>query len=177
MVRAGPNNAGRWRAAEGIRHQAERRSGRPLQQPVVRRTVFMCNHNHVESLAALKAVRESSCRMQPNTAQNVVPAIPSVAQYPRTAISTLRRASLGMPGSLRGLLCRDSSRHRLNRMRRLSSRLQDALDDTRTELADAVALAPATSSFARAVSEWPANSRWLRLGSAPPNRAKHQRLT
>lgn len=50
------------------------------------------------------------------------------------------------------------------RWSRRALRVQDALDDTRIELAELVEPALATSSVARAVSGWLADSPWLRVG-------------
>jgi hypothetical protein len=111
-----------------------------------------------------------------HTAQCAAQAILLADQHPEMAIASRHRALRGMPSWLPVLSYRDNRRPALNWMQRLSLRLQDALDDTRSELASAVTPGLATSSVARAVSGWLANSRWLHVGPYRTKRSIPQRL-
>lgn len=96
------------------------------------------------------------------------PATPSVAQPPQRANTTPLHGRFEWQTMRHQPLPHERVRRPLTFPWRLASRLQDALADRRSELTEAVAAAPATSSTARVVSRWLADSRWLRVGSRRP---------
>jgi hypothetical protein len=123
----------------------------------------MCNQNPALSHVAT-SLRPS------DTARCAAPASPLEGLRGKASAS-LRLSSLGRPESPHRPCFRDLRGPAPDWRLRISARMQDALDDTRSALADDVALAPATSSFACAVSRWLASSRWLHLGPYRPRRS------
>jgi len=110
------------------------------------------------------------------TVQSAAQAIPTVDQDPKTAISTHHPALRAIQVMPHTRLYRDSRRPARDWQLRLALKMQDALGDMRSELASVVAPNLSTSSVARVVSRWLANSRWLRVGPSRPTRSTPQHL-
>ncbi len=135
-----------------------------------------CNQIPAGSPGVFEAVQGGPHRRQSSRAQSEVPANP-LAGFPGMASARVRR--LLPPGRWwqRKQTSRGMSRPVLTVTQRLALRMQDALDDTRSELTDAAEPGLATSSFSRAVWRWLSSSRWLHVGPWRPNPSKLQGLT